>query len=261
MTLELAEAAKGCQKTVKFARSLRCETCSGSGSRPGSKKETCRRCNGQGQVVQSAGFIRVQTTCPTCQGAGAVIADPCDKCRGQGFTAGQVKIEVTIPAGVDNGMRIRLQGEGEPSPDGGPAGDCYCFITVKEHSLFRRDGRNLLLQLPITFSQAALGATIEVPTLDGRTELSLPGGTQSGEVFRIRGQGLPDPRAGGVGDLLVQTSIEVPTKLTKKQQELLRELAKLENTHVSPQRKSFLEKLREFFTPTEPSESSKEKTT
>jgi molecular chaperone DnaJ len=199
-------------------------------------------------VVQAAGFVRVQTTCPLCQGNGAVISDPCPECRGHGYVKDRVKLTVSIPAGIDDGMRVRLVGEGEPSPDGGPPGDCYCFVTVRPHPLFRRDGSTLILQLPITYSQAALGATVDVPTLTGRDQLTVPSGTQSGEVFRLRGRGLADPRGGAVGDLLVQTYIEVPKKLTPRQQELLRELAELENTEVSPQRKSFLEKLTSYFT-------------
>ena len=159
----------------------------------------------------------------------------------------RVKLDIAIPAGVDDGMRVRLTGEGEPSPDGGPRGDCYCFVTIRPHRLFQREGDHLLLRLPVTYSQAALGATIEVPTLTGRAELQIPAGTQSAELFRLRGRGMPNPRGGGLGDLVVQVYIEVPKKLTPRQEELLRELADVENSHVSPQRKSFLEKLTELF--------------
>jgi molecular chaperone DnaJ len=190
----------------------------------------------------------VQTTCPLCRGAGAVISDPCGECRGNGYVKDRVKLDIAIPAGIDDGMRVRLTGEGEPSPDGGPRGDCYCFVTVRPHKLFQRDGDHLLLRLPITYSQAALGAAIEVPTLAGRAELQIPAGSQSGELFRLRGRGMPDPRGHAVGDLVVQVYIEVPKKLTPRQEELLRELAEVENSHVSPQRKSFLEKLTSYFT-------------
>jgi molecular chaperone DnaJ len=244
----LEEAAQGVSKPVEFTRSKLCDSCRGSGSRPGSKPQTCRRCGGRGQVVQQAGILRVQTTCPLCHGNGAVISDPCPDCRGNGYVKDRVKQSVPIPAGIDDGMRVRLPGAGEPSPDGGPAGDCYCFVTVRPHRLFRRDGNTLIVQLPITYSQAALGATVEVPTLTGRDHLEVPSGTQSGEVFRLRGRGMPDPRGGGTGDLLIQTYIEVPKKLTPRQQELLRELAELENVEVTPQRKSFLEKLAGYFT-------------
>lgn len=249
VSLDLEEAAKGVSKEVEFTRSQRCDTCHGSGSRPGSSPQPCRRCGGRGQVVQSAGILRVQTTCPGCHGSGMVIADPCGDCRGNGYVKGRVKLKVQIPPGVDTGMAVPLSGEGEPSPDeGGPAGDCYCVVTVRPHRLFQREGTNLILRLPITYSQATLGATIEVPTLTGRAELPIPGGTQSGKVFRLGGRGLADPRGGTVGDLLVQTYIEVPEKLTPRQEELLRELAEVEQANVSPHRKSFFEKLAGYFT-------------
>jgi molecular chaperone DnaJ len=248
VTLDLEEAAKGVSKTVEFTRSKRCGTCSGTGARPGSSPQACRRCGGRGQVVQSAGILRVQTTCPACQGSGMVISDPCPECRGAGYAKDRVKLQVAIPPGVDDGMRVRLPGEGEPSPDGGPAGDCYCFISLRPHRLFQRDGSNLILRMPITYTQAALGATIDVPTLTGKATLELPRGTQSGKVFRLAGRGMPDPRGGALGDLLVQTIIEVPERLTEQQEELLRELAELENSNVSPHRRSFLEKLTSYFT-------------
>lgn len=258
VTLDLEEAARGVSKNVEFLRSTLCDQCRGTGSRPGSSRETCRRCGGHGQVVQSAGILRVQTTCPACQGAGSVITDPCTNCRGNGYVAQKVKLNVVIPAGVDDGMRVRLSGEGEPSPDGGPPGDCYCFISIRRHRLFQRDGKNLILQFPMGFSQAALGATVEVPTLDGRDELAIPAGTQSGEVFRLRGRGMPDPQGGRVGDLLVQTYIETPKKLTPRQEELLREMADLEHANVTPHRKTFLEKLRDYFSSSGESAASKE---
>lgn len=248
VTLDLEEAARGASKTIELHRHKRCETCTGSGSRPGSSPETCRRCGGRGQVVQSAGILRVQTSCPGCHGAGKVINDPCEACHGIGLATDRVKLEVHIPAGVDNGMRVRVPGEGEPSPDGGGSGDCYVFVTVRPHPLFQRDGIHLILKLPMTYSQAALGATIEVPTLEGRDPLRIPPGTQSGEVFRLRNRGVPDPRSGAKGDLLVQTYIETPKKLAARQAELLRELAELENVHVTPHRKTFLEKLASWFT-------------
>lgn len=254
VTLDLAEAAAGVTKTVQFERTRPCGTCHGSGSRPGSSPESCRRCAGRGQVVQSAGFIRVQTTCPTCHGAGSVIRDPCTQCRGRGYEAAAVELEVSIPAGVDTGMRVRLSGEGDPSPHGGPPGDCYCIINVREHSLFERDGANLFVQMPITYTQAVLGATIEVPTLNGREAVSIPPGTESGHVFQLRGRGMPDPRGGPKGDLVVRTYVEVPKKLAPRQEELLRELAELEETHVTPHRKSFLETLRDYFSTSEQDE-------
>lgn len=259
VTLDLEEAARGVNKTVEFSRNKRCDDCQGTGNKAGAKRESCRRCGGHGQVVQSAGILRVQTTCPTCRGAGTVITDPCDKCRGAGYVASRVSLKVAIPAGVDDGMRVRVPGEGEPSADGGPPGDCYCFIAVRAHKLFHRDGKNLILQLPMSYSQAALGAKIEVPTLVGRGELTVPAGTQSGDVFTLRGQGVPDPHGGRVGDLLVQTYIETPKKLTRHQEELLRELAELERTDVTPHRKTFLEKLKDYFAPEAGAETKQEK--
>jgi molecular chaperone DnaJ len=248
-TLDLEEAARGVTKTVEFARSKACETCDASGVAPGSTKQTCNRCGGRGQVVQSAGILRVQTACPACQGAGSIISDPCRDCRGQGYTPARVTLDVAIPAGIDDGMRVRLPGEGEPSPDGGPPGDAYCFVSVREHRLFERDGSHLILRLPMTYPQAALGATIEVPTLGGPYELKVPAGTQPGEVFRLRSQGMPNPRGGPRGDLLVQTFIEVPKRLSEEQETLLRDLAELEQADVTPHRKSFLATLRDYFAP------------
>ncbi|WDQ18054.1 molecular chaperone DnaJ [Rhodopirellula sp. P2] len=249
VTLTLEEAARGCHKDIVFRRRVSCDTCDGSGAAAGSEPVTCTMCGGQGQVIQSAGILRVQTTCPTCKGAGKQIGEPCGKCRGTGTQNKKAEMNVEIPAGVDDGMRVRLQGEGEPSPDGGPSGDCYCFISVKEHDLFKREGQHLILQMPISYAQAALGAAINVPTLDGPHELTVPSGTQTGHVFTIRGQGIVDPRSGRTGDLLVQIFIEVPKKLSDKQQKLLRELAELDHDSVLPERTSFLDKLRHFFDP------------
>ncbi len=246
--LTLEEAASGVKKNIRFQRNEICSTCGGTGAKSNAARETCRHCGGRGQIVQSAGILRVQTVCPTCRGAGVVITESCEQCRGRGYTPKTVELTVGIPAGIDTGMRVRLAGEGEPSPDGGPAGDCYCFVTVREHHLFERDGPNLILRLPITYCQAALGAKVAVPTLEGRDELEIPRGTQSGDVFRLRGRGMPDARGGPRGDLLVETYIETPKKLTPKQEELLRELAELEQSDVTPHRKSFLEKLRDYFT-------------
>jgi len=249
VSLTLEEAARGCRKDIVFRRRIACEECDGSGAAPGSQPVTCEMCGGRGQVIQSAGILRMQTTCPNCQGAGQQISQPCGNCRGTGLQNEKAELNVEIPAGVDDGMRVRLQGEGEPSPDGGPAGDCYCFISVKPHSLFKRDGNHLIVQLPISYSQAALGADIQVPTLDGPHQLTVPAGTAGGEVFTVRGQGIVDPRSGRAGDLLVQVYIEVPKKLTAEQKRLLRQLAELDHESVLPERTSFLDKLRHFFDP------------
>jgi molecular chaperone DnaJ len=248
VTLSLKEAAGGCTKTVEFQRHAQCELCEGSGAAKGSRREVCGYCRGQGRVIQSAGIVRIQTTCPSCRGAGSVIKQPCTGCRGSGHVLKKVITEVEIPPGVDDEMRVRIAGEGEPSPNGGPPGDAYCFISVLPHPLFERDGQNLICRVPITYSQAALGTSLEVPTLEGRGEVDIPAGTQSGQVFRMNGKGMPDPRRRGLGDLLVQVVIEVPKKLSKEEQVLLRQLAELEHKHVAPERKTFFTKLKDYFT-------------
>ena len=248
VTLTLHEAAAGATKTVEFQRHERCVDCKGTGAAAGSKREICSYCRGQGRVIQSAGIVRMQTTCPACHGEGSVVKNPCTSCRGTGQKLKKVVTDVEIPPGVDDEMRVRITGQGEPSPNGGPPGDCYCFISVLEHPLFERDGQHLVCRVPITYSQAALGTTIEVPTLKGRGELEIPAGTQSGAVFRMGGKGMPDPRRRGLGDLLVQVMIEVPKKLSKEEKALLRHLAVLEHKHVAPERKGFFEKLKEYFT-------------
>lgn len=247
VTLTLKEAANGVTKSVEFHRHGQCEPCKGTGSAAGSKREICGYCRGQGRVIQSAGIVRIQTACPQCHGQGSVIKQPCPSCRGSGQVLKKVVTEVQIPPGVDDEMRVRITGEGEPSPNGGPPGDAYCFISVLPHPLFERDGQNLICRIPITYSQAALGTTLEVPTLEGRGEVDIPSGTQSGQVFRMNGKGMPDPRRRGLGDLLVQVVIEVPKKLSKEEQVLLRQLAELEHKHVAPERKSFFTKLKEYF--------------
>lgn len=248
VSLTLEEAARGVTKDIKFSRSVLCETCHGSGSRPGSQPQRCSQCNGRGRIVQSAGILSVQTTCPVCRGAGMRITDPCTDCRGQGFRKKDVTLSVDFPAGIDEGMRVRLSGEGEPGPDGGPNGDLYCFISVKRHRIFTRDGNHLIVELPITYTQAVLGARIEVPSLDGPKSLDIPRGTQSGEVFHLHGLGIRDPQSGRTGDLVVQVVIETPKKISPEQERLLRELAELEKTEVHPERKNFLERIRDYFT-------------
>jgi molecular chaperone DnaJ len=247
VTLTLKEAANGVTKAVEFQRHERCQRCEGSGAADGSRREVCSYCRGQGRVIQSAGIVRIQTTCPACHGQGSTIKHPCPECRGSGQRLKKVVTEVQIPAGVDDEMRVRIPGQGEPSPSGGPSGDCYCFISVLPHPLFEREGQHLVCRVPITYAQAALGTTLEVPTLEGRGELEVPAGTQSGAVFRMGGKGMPDPRRRGLGDLLVQVIIEVPKKLSKEEKSLLRDLAELEHKHVAPDRKSFFQKVKDYF--------------
>ena len=246
-TLTLVEAARGATKTVEFTRHETCATCDGSGAKKGTQPQVCEYCGGQGQVIQTAGVFRLQTTCPSCRGAGSVIRDKCPACGGDGVTEERVERRVTIPAGVDSDVRVRLAGEGEPGGNGGPPGDCYCVIEIEEHPFLTRDGRDLHCEVPITFTQAALGATVEVPTLDGPKPLQVVRGTQAGDVVRVRGLGMPEVRGRGIGDLHVHLHVEVPKTLSPRAEELLRELAAEERAAVSPKRSSFFSRLSEYF--------------
>lgn len=245
--IDLAEAYRGSTKQVTIPREEACNECGGSGARKGTRPATCQRCGGRGAVVMQQGFFRVQQSCRACGGRGQVVTDPCGQCRGAGRVKVQRTLEVQIPPGVDTGMKIRHQGEGEVGAPGMPRGDLLVAVRVKDHALFHRDGNHLVCQVPVTFSQAALGAEVEVPTLDGKVNTPLAKGTQSGEVLRIPGKGMPDVHGGRRGDLLVQVTVETPRVLSKRQEELFRELAELDHKHVSPERKSFLEKLKNFF--------------
>jgi molecular chaperone DnaJ len=207
----------------------------------------CRRCNGTGVTAINQGFFRIQQTCRACGGRGKVITDPCSSCHGHGRIEVRRKVDVAVPPGSDNGTRIRYSGEGEAGDPGAPRGDLYCVIRVKEHTFFQREREHLICQVPITFSQAALGGEIEVPSLDGALTHKLKAGIQSGEVVTISGKGMPSLRGGRRGDLHVQLIVDTPKHLTKRQQELFRELAEIDQSHVSPQRKSFLEKLKSLF--------------
>lgn len=248
LTIELGEAAEGCTKTIELDRRELCDTCDGSGAKPGTTPEVCNYCGGAGQVVQTQGFFRLQTTCPACSGAGRVIREKCQQCSGSGRQSKRTKLEVKVPAGVDNGMQLCLRGEGEPGAGGGPRGDLYVDLRVKEHPLFDREGRNLICQIPVTYTQLCLGAEIEVPLLRGRHMLEIPAGTQPDEAFRLTGKGLTDPHGGPRGDLFVHLHLEVPRKLDDRHEEILRELAEQERAHVSAHRKGFFEKLKEYFT-------------
>jgi len=247
VSMSLLEAARGATKTVAFTRHESCVECDGSGAKKGTQPQTCDYCAGQGQVIQSAGVFRLQTTCPACRGAGRVIRDQCPTCGGQGLTEEHVEKKVTIPAGVDGDVRVRLGGEGEPGGNGGPPGDCYVVIEIEEHPFLTRQGRELHCEVPITFTQAALGATVDVPTLDGPKPLQIVRGTQSGDIIRVRGLGMPEVRGRGLGDLHVHVHVEVPKTLSPKAESLLRELAAEEHAAVSPKRSSFFSRLAEYF--------------
>jgi molecular chaperone DnaJ len=247
--IDLPEAFHGCKRELRISRHESCETCSGSGCKPGSAPGKCSTCGGQGQVIQSQGFFRFQTTCPGCHGRGTVVKDPCQSCKGQGRIMKEVTREVASPSGVDSGMQLCLRGEGEAGLNGGGRGDLFVDIEVKKHPLFQREGQDLMYRLPVTFAQAALGSEIEIPTLKGPEQLRIKPGTQPGEINRLRGFGMPDPRGGNgrTGDLLVEIQVEVPRKLSSEQEELLRKLAELDQKHVMPQGKSFFEQVKDFF--------------
>ena len=246
LTLDLHEAARGVTREIRYQRREVCSTCHGTGAKPGTTPETCRYCGGHGKIQQSTGIFSIQTTCPRCQGRGKTIAEVCPSCQGAGLVPKDVVQEIRIPAGVDSGTRLRIQGEGERSPSGGPSGDCYVFIQIKPHPLFHRDGQDIICQIPIGYAQAALGAEIEVPTLDGPEKIKIPGGTQNGDIIQLRGRGMPTPRRNMAGDLLIQVIIEVPTKISPEHEKLLRQLAEIEGDNVLPQRKSFCAKLKSF---------------
>jgi molecular chaperone DnaJ len=245
--VELTEAYEGVTKTITIPREENCTECGGTGCRKGASPKTCSRCNGHGVTVQSQGFFRMQQTCRGCGGTGVIISDPCGACRGQGRVVAKRTLEVRLPPGVDTGTRVRLAGEGEAGEPGAPRGDLHCVVRCREHALFQREGSHLICRVPVTFSQAALGAEIEIPTLAGKLRHPIPRGIQSGEVIRIEGKGMPSLRGGRPGDLLAQIVVETPRSLSKRQEELFRELAKLDHKHVSPERQSFLDKLKSFF--------------
>ncbi|MBY0514142.1 MAG: molecular chaperone DnaJ [Gemmataceae bacterium] len=255
LDIDLAEAATGCKKTQTVPREEVCKDCGGGGSKPGSKPAVCRRCNGQGAVILNQGFISVQQTCRACDGRGQVITDPCPGCRGNGRVEVKRTIEVEVPAGVDTGNRIRYGGEGDAGDPGAPRGDLEFVIRVREHKFFHRDGHNLICQWPVTFAQAALGGTLEITTLTGqKVAHELPRGVQTHEVIRISGQGMPNPRGGRKGNLLVQVVVETPTSLTPEQEQLFRKLAEIENTQPPAPRKGFFGKLKDLIAGDAPDE-------
>jgi molecular chaperone DnaJ len=245
--ITLAEVLTGTARTLEFRRRDFCDKCGGSGAAPGSDRKTCSMCGGYGQVEQSGGlaglFGRVITTCPTCRGAGATISTPCPDCRGAMFVFAERVVTIQVPPGIQDGQVVRLRGEGEPSADGTARGDLHCYVRVKAHPFLERQENNVICRLPITFTQAALGAQIEVPTLTGKAELTIPPGAQHGQVLRLRGEGLPDLRRGKRGDELVEVLIEIPSRLNARQEQLLREFALTEDRSVLPRSKGFFDKL------------------
>lgn len=247
IAVTLEEAAQGVSKTIGLRREEHCDTCHGSGAKPGTSPTVCSTCRGVGQVQRSQGFFTMRTTCPRCGGSGKIVENPCPDCRGAGRIPKRREITVKIPPGVDEGSQMRLQGEGEVGDNGAPRGDLYCFIRIQPHPFFERVGDDLLIRVPISYTQAVLGAQVEVPTIDGSTRVKIPAGTQSGQVLRLKGQGMPKLHGYGRGNELVQVTVETPTKLTTGEEKLLRELARLEESDVTPQRRDFVDKLKSFF--------------
>ena len=245
--ISFEEAALGAEKELLVTRNIPCKTCQGSGSAAADGVKTCPRCEGAGQIFQSRGFFSMASPCPQCSGEGKVVTDPCKSCRGAGVVKEKQHVKVHIPVGVDTGMRLKMAGYGDAGESGGPAGDLYVFINVDTHPLFEREGDDLLLDLPIGFGEAALGAKKDIPTLGETCRLTIPEGTQSGKTFRIKGKGFPNVHGRGAGDLLVHVSVETPTHLTTKQKELLQEFAKSEGSDNHPRKKSFMEKITSFF--------------
>jgi len=247
INLEFEEAVFGTEQTVTVRRHETCEDCHGSGAAPGKAPVTCRSCNGQGQVRYQQGFFSIARTCPTCQGTGQVITDPCPKCKGEGRLLRQKSIDAKVPAGVEDGTRIRFAGLGEGGLHGGPPGDLYVVLHVKEHPFFEREGNNLHCVVPISFTQAALGAEIAVPTLEGDHVLKVPEGTQSGTTLRIRGKGVPVLNSRSKGDLYVEVRVQTPAKLSKRQKELLLELEGTLRVENKPERRTLLGKVKDIF--------------
>jgi molecular chaperone DnaJ len=247
ITLEFEEAVFGAEKKIAYHRYETCEACRGSGSAEGKAPATCRTCSGRGQVRYQQGFFSIARTCPTCQGMGTVISDPCNKCKGEGRTLQQKIVEAKVPAGVENETRIRFSGLGEAGVNGGPHGDLYVVLHVKDHPLFEREGNDLHCVVPVSFTQAALGTEIRVPTLEGEHTLKIPEGTQSGTRLKIRGRGVPVLNGHGKGDLYVDVRVQTPTKLTKRQRELLQELQGTAPIENKPERRSLLGKVKEMF--------------
>ncbi|MHC4941482.1 MAG: molecular chaperone DnaJ [Planctomycetota bacterium] len=247
LEISLNEAFEGVEKTIDLKRNEICKTCSGSGAKPGTSSKVCSHCQGRGEILQSQGFFSLRTTCPHCQGTGEMIEKPCTGCRGAGRILSKRQITVRIPPGIHDSTQMRVSGEGEPGFNGGPRGDLYCIIHIHPHPLFERIEDDLLCEIPIAFSQAALGTKLEVPSLQGKVVLKIPTGTQTGRIFRMKGLGMPNVYGHGKGDLLIKVKIETPQKLTPQQEQILREYAKLEEKNVTPERKSFFEKVKSLF--------------
>ena len=248
LSITLEEAYTGKKQDIKFSTSEKCNTCSGSGSKPGHDAGSCSMCGGHGQVRSNQGFFTVQQTCPQCSGTGEEITNPCGSCGGQGKKQTSKRLSVTIPKGVDDGTRIRLAGKGEAGSRGASNGDLYLFVNVYSHDLFKRSDENLFFEYPVSIADAALGTSLEIPTIDGgKAKIKIPAGTQSGKQFRLKGKGMPYMRGSGNGDLYVQVNTEVPISLNREQKELLEKFRKIENEKSNPSIKKFFQKAKSFW--------------
>ena len=248
LSITLEEAFTGKKQDIKFSTSEKCDECKGSGSKPGHNAGSCSMCDGHGQVRSSQGFFTVQQTCPQCSGSGEMITNPCNSCGGQGKKQASKRLSVSIPKGVDDGTRIRLSGKGEAGSRGAGNGDLYLFINVYSHDLFKRSDENLFFECPISIADAALGTSIEIPTIDGgKAKIKIPPGTQSGKQFRLKSKGMPFMRGNGFGDLYVQVNTEVPVSLNKEQKELLEKFREIENDKSNPSIKKFFQKAKSFW--------------
>jgi molecular chaperone DnaJ len=245
--IDFEQVLTGAEKTIEITRREACSECRGSGVRKGSAPVTCSHCRGRGEIQQAQAFFYIRTTCPRCQGAGKVISDPCHGCRGSGRVPARRTLTVRVPPGVEDGMQLRISGEGEPGRDGASRGDLYCLVRVRPHGFFRRHGDDVLLDLPITFTQAALGAEIDVPTVDGSVRMKIPHGSQTGQELRLKGKGFPNLDDGVRGSQIVRIFVEVPKKLTPKQEELLRQFQKTEEHGAEKGRKGLFDKLKDHF--------------
>lgn len=248
MEIELGEAYEGKVAQISVPTSVTCETCSGSGAKTGASPVSCRTCNGMGKVRAAQGFFTIERTCPSCHGRGEIIEHPCRSCSGAGRVTRERTLSVTIPAGIENGTRIRVGGEGEAGVRGGPAGDLYIFISIKPHTFFQRDGADLFCRVPIAMTAAALGGQIEVPTLHGeRARVKIPDGAESGNQFRLKGKGMPVLRSKSHGDLYIQVEVETPKALSRRQKELLQEFERASTEDTSPASSGFFARVKEFF--------------
>ncbi len=251
LTITFEEAAFGVKKQIKLTKYVECKTCNGTGAAPGSEKKTCTTCGGTGEVMTSKqtpfGVFQTSSICPDCKGTGSIIDKPCPDCKGTGKVRKTVTIAVNVPAGVDNGSAITLRGQGEPGENGGPAGDLYIIIAVKPHSMYKRAGQDIQIEIPITFEQAALGDEIVVPTLEGKVKYKVPAGTQPGTTFRLKGKGIVSPHSQRKGDLYVKVNLEVPTKLSGKQKDAIKKMSKEVDTSCYAKKSSFIKNLKELF--------------